>query len=448
MRIVCWNVNGLRTLRRHAQWRTHTSLEACLDALGCDIACFQEAKLTRRQLTHDMCVMAAFEAFFDLHPQRGYSGTATYVRRDACMPLAASTGIASGALDTEGRAVVLDCGLFVLLNIYAPNETDSSRTAFRQAYYDALEARIMHLLAAGRHVVVAGDLNTLVDPRDHCEGDRLAEDRAAFDAHPARAWLARLVAPDGPLIDSTRAAHPHRRGMYTCWNTLIDARSGNYGSRIDYILVSRGLWAWVAHADIWPHVHGSDHCPVVLELHDSLGSRQLVDELHGRAGACPAETPAGAASRMHLFSEPKLSDMFLPHTEAPSMPAPKRQRQQRRPLPQQTLMAYVERGPPAPAPPPVPRAPRAPQTRAITQWGAIFRSPPPPQCTLHREPARLLTVHKAGPNHGRKFWLCARPVGPGYQDRVRTAASREFRCDFFMWDSEWRRRHRGHLAST
>lgn len=152
MRLVCWNVNGLRTLKGFQPWYALPSWEACLEELRADMACFQEMKMTRKQLQHSMCVMDAYEAFYDLHPSKGYSGTATYVRKDVCMPLKAERGITgqhdgiggeavqtrSGlspelytALDAEGRSVVLDCGFFVLINVYAPNETGPERVEYK-----------------------------------------------------------------------------------------------------------------------------------------------------------------------------------------------------------------------------------------------------------------------------------------------------------------------------
>lgn len=152
MRLVCWNVNGLRTLKGFQPWYRLKSWEACLEELQADIACFQEVKMTRRQLQQSMCVMDAFEPFYDLHPTKGYAGTATYVRKSVCMPQEAEFGITGAegriggeatqtkdtlppntyaALDKEGRCVVIDCGLFVLFNVYAPNETGPERVEYK-----------------------------------------------------------------------------------------------------------------------------------------------------------------------------------------------------------------------------------------------------------------------------------------------------------------------------
>lgn len=156
MRLVCWNVNGLRAFKGYQPWYQLPSFEACLEELQADIACFQEAKLTRKQLTHGMCILQQYEAFYDLHPTKGYAGTATYVRTDACRPKLAQAGITGygtgdplgaaaselrasidpalfRALDREGRCVVLDCRMFILVNVYAPNETGPERTDYKYA---------------------------------------------------------------------------------------------------------------------------------------------------------------------------------------------------------------------------------------------------------------------------------------------------------------------------
>jgi len=127
-----------------------------MEELHADILCIQEVKMTRKQLTQDLCVMDKFDAFYDLHPTKGYAGTATYIRKSMCVPVAAETGITGHAsdasdaigppigdlrasvdaalleaLDTEGRCVIVDCGLFVLINVYAPNETGPQRMPYK-----------------------------------------------------------------------------------------------------------------------------------------------------------------------------------------------------------------------------------------------------------------------------------------------------------------------------
>ncbi len=156
MRITVWNINGLRTLKGYQPWYKLPDWEACLEHLGADIACFQETKMTRKQLTEAMCILPSYNAFFNFHPTKGYSGTVTYVRKSASIPLKAEQGITGRlcdtpapsnpavpnepvghiptdmrddvepqlwqALDDEGRAVVVDLGLFVLFNVYCPTK--------------------------------------------------------------------------------------------------------------------------------------------------------------------------------------------------------------------------------------------------------------------------------------------------------------------------------------
>jgi AP endonuclease-2 len=181
MRIVSWNVNGLKSVRGYRPWYALPDWAACLELLGADMACVQEVKATRRALDGERGLMApaGWTTFADLHPQRGYSGTATYVRSAACRPCAAEPGITGAArtpdglalpplaqplacddalwaqLDAEGRATVVDCGLFVLFNLYCPNETDETRREYKLTYNAALAARVEALLAAGREVIGA-----------------------------------------------------------------------------------------------------------------------------------------------------------------------------------------------------------------------------------------------------------------------------------------------------
>lgn len=311
-------------------------------------------------------------------------------------------------------------------------------------------------------------------PCDHCEGASLTE--AEFVSHPARQWLRRWLAPQGPLIDITRELHPTRECMYTCWNTLVDARPANYGTRLDYTLITPGLRPWVKAAEIQPHIFGSDHCPVVLDLFDTIESAQGPLSLAKRL-CHAAEPPSLAASHYDEFcprKQPRLDTLFgaqrarqaaCAHATLPNAPAKHIQKASKAPArargrrAQLTLASFLQppalipEEPPAVAEPP-PHVPdtRAQRNKAVEQWANLFTPHPPPLCTGHREPAKSYIVHKPGINQGRKFWLCARPVGPGYAEtpRYASAAGRPYRCPYFAWDSDVRRRgsSKGHLPMT
>lgn len=388
----------------------------------------------------------------------------------------------------------------------------------------------------------------LADPIDHCEGRALMateESKQEFLSHPARAWFRDFVGKgNGVLVDVTRKLHPQRAQMFTCWNTVIDARPANYGTRLDYTLVSAGLEQWVKDADIWPLVYGSDHCPVTLDLHESLTDAsghelRLVDEMHGLSGTKPIyDVPRLAASRLDEFctrKQPRLQSMFsgakaknpdispspsqgqvsetppltgvnaLQDTDAgaeaaksvasakersaspsktalPSASAPpklgkgKEKAAQNGKGRQASLASFFGERDARKSPPltdskaavaPYSAAKRtvsdldigerpdkSARVEATEKWTSIFTPLPPPLCSVHKEPARSWTVNKPGINHKRKFWLCARPVGPGYEGskapKVKhDAESAQYRCDYFSWDSDVKRdAKRRHNAGT
>jgi AP endonuclease-2 len=147
MRILCWNCNGLRTLRQYRPWYALKDWKECLDYLEADIICFQEAKVTKKDLIsnhRDMCLPLDYEAYYSLHPTKGYSGVVTFVKSNVCHTLKAEMGLTGelvpdkrdgnksiggypderavdsplyDVIDAEGRAVLIDCGLFVLVSL-------------------------------------------------------------------------------------------------------------------------------------------------------------------------------------------------------------------------------------------------------------------------------------------------------------------------------------------
>lgn len=185
-------------------------------------------------------------------------------------------------LDSEGRTVILEFPAFVLIGVYVPATRDDTRTDFRIGFLFALDARIRNLVAMGKQVILAGDLNIIRSDLDTAgcaehlrkEGMTLEE----FMSTPSRRMFNQLVF-DGQVIgekdegreepvmwDITRCFHPDRTGMYTCWETKKNARPGNFGSRIDYILCTAGIRSWFENSDIQEGLIGSDHCPVYATL--------------------------------------------------------------------------------------------------------------------------------------------------------------------------------------
>ncbi|BEJ02449.1 hypothetical protein CcaverHIS631_0702440 [Cutaneotrichosporon cavernicola] len=314
MRILTWNVNVLRTVLDYHPFSSlpNKSVEGLLEELKADVFCFQEHKTRRQQLGRGMACPGPYDAFWTFPRSKlGYSGVCTYVDSRVCVPLRAEEGITGlllserggtmkppwtaeekigcypdmddveiddevdgtafnpRTLDEEGRAVVLDFGMFVLFNLYCPNETNEQRRPYKMNFLRTLHARVNALVAAGRQVIVAGDINVMRAPIDSGEGGVKTTAEQHYE-HPARVWLNNWCAPKGPMVDVVRESWPDREGMFTCWNQKIDARPANYGSRIDLILCTPALRPWIKGGDIQNKVYGSDHCPVYIDLHDSI----------------------------------------------------------------------------------------------------------------------------------------------------------------------------------
>eukprot|EP00873_Tetraselmis_striata_P013488 jgi/Tetstr1/433752/TSEL_022971.t2 len=302
VRIVTWNVNGLR-----AVVKKYGSLTRMLELLEADIICVQETKLTRSELSSELAICEGWDSYFSsCRIRQGYSGVATFCRTSVTTPSWAGEGFTSRPppsagekpvapvpdpfqewtaeeaeeLDREGRAIVTDHGAFVLINLYGPalsmEESLEERLKFKLRFYEALELRVRSLQGEGRHVVVVGDFNISPKPIDHCEP------RAEFCKRPDRQWLLRLLScpgdPEqphegGPLVDVFRWCHPDRCGAYTCWSVASGAKINNYGTRIDLILAAGpagtskvALTSHIRSSEINSDFEGSDHAPCRAEL--------------------------------------------------------------------------------------------------------------------------------------------------------------------------------------
>lgn len=189
-------------------------------------------------------------------------------------------------LDSEGRCVVLEFPAFVLIGVYVPATRDDTRTDFRMGFMSALDARIRNLAAMGKQVILAGDLNIIRTDIDTAGcAEHLRKEGMTFEdflSSPSRRFFNQLIfegqvigerdegREDPVMWDTTRCFHPDRQGMFTCWETKKNARPGNFGSRIDYILCTAGLKEWFEDANIQEGLLGSDHCPVYATLMDCV----------------------------------------------------------------------------------------------------------------------------------------------------------------------------------
>lgn len=169
-------------------------------------------------------------------------------------------------LDSEGRCLILEFPAFVLIAVYCPANRDESRDGFRLGFLNILDARVRNLIKMGKRVVLTGDLNispAAIDSAPATERIRKnTETEEEYISSPARCLFNKLVrrvgstgdtddAETAPVLrDLCREFHPHRTGMYTCWEQRVNARPGNYGSRIDYILCSDDMRHWFVESNI------------------------------------------------------------------------------------------------------------------------------------------------------------------------------------------------------
>ena len=252
MRLVSWNVNGIRAAIRNGFWQW-------LSADAPDILCLQETRIHAEQLTAKMRTPPGYVAFWHSAQQKGYSGVATFCKES---PLAVREGFGRCRFDIEGRVLVTEHPTFTLINAYFPSgRRGHERVEYKLEFYDALLEYCSQLREQGHRLVVCGDYNTAHQALDLARPSQnkrtsgfLPEEREAL-SH----WL------DWGFVDIFRYIHPNSR-EYTWWTYRFDARARNVGWRIDYFLVAKELVPHVQEARILGDVMGSDHCPIGLEI--------------------------------------------------------------------------------------------------------------------------------------------------------------------------------------
>ena len=189
-------------------------------------------------------------------------------------------------LDCEGRCVILEFPAFVLIGTYCPAERDETRTHFRRAFLQILDWRIRNLVAMGKRVIWTGDLNVSRAPIDTAKAEegmiKEGIDPIEWISTPARRLFNQLLVggevhgerdegrEEQIMWDVTRGFHQGRKGMFTCWETKINARPGNYGARIDYVVCSHDMKDWFSDSNIQEGLQGSDHCPVYAVFKDRV----------------------------------------------------------------------------------------------------------------------------------------------------------------------------------
>ncbi|KAF3166509.1 Class II abasic (AP) endonuclease [Orbilia oligospora] len=361
-RIICGLIFRLKINRLfyrnpfgYMPWSETKNFGTMFDILEADVVCFQELKIQSKDLRDDMVLIPGWDSYFTFPKhKKGYSGVAIYTRQSKISPIKAEEGITghllpTGAarntsyrdlpedqqiggyptidkedgvvLDSEGRGLVVDFGLFVLIGTYCPvGREDSARQDFRMAWLKALDERIRNLTKMGKRVITVGDLNIAPEPIDSADAwemqKRLGPDSSEmleWNETPAKKLLRNLCEPseEAVMVDVVRQFFPDRVAMYTHWETKINARPGNYGSRIDYVVASSSMKDWFESADIQNGLHGSDHCPVYAVLKPEIeleGEKRVLLDLVNPTGVF-----VGGERKQELPPPPKMSARLIPH---------------------------------------------------------------------------------------------------------------------------------------
>lgn len=249
MKLISWNVNGLRAV-------VGKGFVDIFNELDADIFCLQETKLQAGQIELDL---PGYEQYWNYAERKGYSGTAVFTR---IKPLNVTYGMGIEAHDTEGRMITLEYETFYLVNVYTPNSKDGlARLPYRMEWEDDVRAYLKKLEQT-KPVVLCGDLNVAHEEID-LKNPKTNRKNAGF-SDEERAKMTELLAAG--FIDTFRYFYPDKTGEYSWWSYRFNARKNNAGWRIDYFIVSDALKERLISASIHQEIFGSDHCPVELEL--------------------------------------------------------------------------------------------------------------------------------------------------------------------------------------
>ncbi len=249
MKLISWNVNGLRACNDKGFSEAFRSLDA-------DFFCLQETKMQEGQLNLEF---EGYKSYWNYAEKKGYSGTAIFTRKE---PLSVSLGIGIDDHDHEGRVITLEMDNFYLVTVYTPNSQDGlKRLDYRMTWEDAFRAFLKDL-DSRKPVLVCGDLNVAHKEID-LKNPKTNRMNAGFTDQEREKFQTLL---DAGFIDTFRYFYPDMTSIYSWWSYRFKAREKNAGWRIDYFLASERLAEKLKDAKIHTEIFGSDHCPVELEI--------------------------------------------------------------------------------------------------------------------------------------------------------------------------------------
>ena len=249
MRLISWNVNGLRACVGKGFLDFFHEIRA-------DAVCLQETKMQPDQLTLEL---EGYSQYWNSAVQKGYSGTAIFTKMT---PVSVKNGMDIPEHDNEGRVITCEYENFYLVTVYTPNaQSELARLDYRMTWDDAFREYLLEL-DAKKPVIVCGDMNVAHKEID-LKNPGPNRGSAGF-TDEEREKFSKLL--ESGFTDTFRHLHPDLVGAYSWWSYRFKARQNNAGWRIDYFLVSDRIRDKIVTASILPEVMGSDHCPVMLEI--------------------------------------------------------------------------------------------------------------------------------------------------------------------------------------
>ena len=247
MKLISWNVNGLRATVNKGFVDVFKELDA-------DIFCLQETKLQEGQIELNL---DGYYDYWNYAEKKGYSGTAVFTKHK---PLSVTYGLDIEEHDKEGRVITLDYEDFFLVNVYTPNsKRELLRLDYRMVWEDDFRKYLLNL-RENKPVIICGDLNVAHKEID-LKNPKTNRKNAGF-TDEERDKMTELLSAG--FIDTFRYFYPEKEDAYTWWSNFSKARERNIGWRIDYFITSSSFEKSLIDAVIYPEIYGSDHCPIGL----------------------------------------------------------------------------------------------------------------------------------------------------------------------------------------
>lgn len=253
MKLVSWNVNGLRAA-------ITKGFADFFNEVNADIFCIQETKMQEEQITDEIKnIFKEYYSYWNSALKKGYSGTAVFTKEK---PINVTYGIGIEEHDKEGRVITLEYKEFYLVDCYTPNsKRELERLDYRQIWEDEIRKYLIKL-DKEKPVIYCGDLNVAHEEID-LKNPKTNTNNAGFTIEE-RTKMTKLL--ESGFVDTFRFLYPDKEDAYTWWSYMFHAREKNVGWRIDYFITSKSISNKIVRSTIYSDILGSDHCPIGLEI--------------------------------------------------------------------------------------------------------------------------------------------------------------------------------------